>query len=121
MKRTLVLLPLLFTLSGCGYNRIQALDERAEQARSNIGVQLQNRNQLIPNLVATVKGAGVSFTAGVAALPFSTATPATPRQGSASAVWTPPSPTPSRASRVYWPQISAGAPPPLTRGRPMAP
>ncbi|HEX8693136.1 MAG TPA: LemA family protein [Longimicrobium sp.] len=44
-------------LGGCGYNRIQDLDERAEQAKSNIGVQLTARNQLIPNLVATVKGA----------------------------------------------------------------
>ncbi len=45
------------SLGGCGYNRIQELDETAEQAKSNIGVQLTARNQLIPNLVATVKGA----------------------------------------------------------------
>lgn len=45
------------SLSGCGYNRIQVLDEQAEQARANIGVQLTARNQLIPNLVATVQGA----------------------------------------------------------------
>lgn len=44
-------------LTGCGYNRIQELDEQAEQSKSNIGVQLTARNQLIPNLVATVKGA----------------------------------------------------------------
>jgi LemA protein len=44
-------------LSGCGYNRIQELDEQAEQAKSNIGVELTARNQLIPNMVATVKGA----------------------------------------------------------------
>ena len=44
-------------LSGCGYNQIQQLDERAEQSKSNIGVELTNRNQLIPNMVATVKGA----------------------------------------------------------------
>jgi LemA protein len=55
--KSMIALTLVFSASGCGYNRIQALDERAEQARSNIGVQLQNRNQLIPNLVATVKGA----------------------------------------------------------------
>lgn len=48
---------LALSLGGCGYNRIQALDEQAEQAKSNIGVQLTARNQLIPNLVATVKGA----------------------------------------------------------------
>lgn len=45
------------SLTGCGYNQIQALDERAEEAKSNIGVELQARNQLIPNLVATVEGA----------------------------------------------------------------
>ena len=45
------------TLSGCGYNRIQQLDETVEQARANVGVELTARNQLIPNLVATVKGA----------------------------------------------------------------
>jgi LemA protein len=48
---------LALTLSGCGYNRIQQLDETAEQSKSNIGVELTARNQLIPNLVATVKGA----------------------------------------------------------------
>lgn len=50
-------LPLALLLTGCGYNRIQSLDERAEQAKSNIGVELTNRNQLIPNMVATVQGA----------------------------------------------------------------
>lgn len=55
--KSMVVLVAAMSLGGCGYNRIQALDERAEQARSNIGVELQNRNQLIPNLVATVKGA----------------------------------------------------------------
>ena len=45
------------TLSGCGYNRIQAMDERVEELRSNIEVELTNRNNLIPNLVATVQGA----------------------------------------------------------------
>jgi LemA protein len=52
-----VLAVLGLSLGGCGYNRIQELDETAEQAKSNIGVQLTARNQLIPNLVATVKGA----------------------------------------------------------------
>ena len=45
------------TLPGCGYNRIQALDERVEELRSNVEVELTNRNNLIPNLVATVQGA----------------------------------------------------------------
>src|SRR5690606_17601159 len=47
----------LSLLSGCGYNRIQELDERTEQLRSNVEVELVNRNNLIPNLVATVEGA----------------------------------------------------------------
>ncbi|MGH7458680.1 MAG: LemA family protein [Longimicrobiaceae bacterium] len=55
----LLLLPALFAagLPGCGYNRIQALDEEVEELRSNVGVELTNRNQLIPNMVATVQGA----------------------------------------------------------------
>src|ERR687885_1360403 len=43
-------------LSGCGYNTIQSLDERANQAQGQIQVQLQRRADLIPNLVQTVKG-----------------------------------------------------------------
>lgn len=47
-------LPLLLT--GCGYNAIQRYDEQAEQAKQQIDVQLQRRADLVPNLVATVKG-----------------------------------------------------------------
>lgn len=46
--------PLLLLVSGCGYNRIQELDERVEEMRSNIETELVRRNDLIPNLVATV-------------------------------------------------------------------
>ena len=49
-----LLLPL--SLAGCGYNRIQTMDEAANSARSQIEVQLQRRADLIPNLVSTVKG-----------------------------------------------------------------
>jgi LemA protein len=56
VSRYVVLVSLL-ALPACGYNQIQALDERAEQLKSNVGVELTNRNQLIPNLVATVQGA----------------------------------------------------------------
>ena len=42
--------------TGCGYNRIQQLDEQANTAQHNIETQLQRRADLIPNLVATVKG-----------------------------------------------------------------
>jgi LemA protein len=45
------------SLGGCGYNQIQAMDERVEELRSNVEVELVNRNNLIPNLVATVQGA----------------------------------------------------------------
>jgi LemA protein len=55
MRRWLALL-LLLPLSGCGYNRIQSLDEQAASAQSQIGVQLQRRSDLIGNLVNTVKG-----------------------------------------------------------------
>ena len=55
MKRWLALL-LLLPLAGCGYNRIQSLDEQASSAQSQIEVQLQRRGDLIGNLVNTVKG-----------------------------------------------------------------
>lgn len=49
-------LALLSLLAGCGYNRIQSLDEQVSAAESQIKVQLQRRADLIPNLVETVKG-----------------------------------------------------------------
>src|SRR5262245_48028951 len=44
------------SLTGCGYNTIQSYDEQAAQAQQNISVQLQRSADLIPNIVATVKG-----------------------------------------------------------------
>ena len=46
----------LILLSGCGYNKIQTLDEQVSAFESQIEVQLQRRSDLIPNLVATVRG-----------------------------------------------------------------
>src|SRR5436189_5155528 len=51
---TVALIGVLVT--GCGYNRIQQLDEQANGYKSQIEVQLQRRADLIPNLVETVKG-----------------------------------------------------------------
>jgi len=55
-SRNWLALALPLVLVGCGYNRIQTLDEQANSARSQIEVQLQRRADLIPNLVSTVKG-----------------------------------------------------------------
>ena len=43
-------------LPGCGYNRIQGLDEDSKAAWSEVLNQYQRRADLIPNLVETVKG-----------------------------------------------------------------
>jgi LemA protein len=49
-----VFFPLL--LPGCGYNELQGLDEETNAAWSEVLNQYQRRADLIPNLVATVKG-----------------------------------------------------------------
>ena len=56
MRTRWLILALPLALAGCGYNRIQTMDEQANAARSQIEVQLQRRADLIPNLVSTVKG-----------------------------------------------------------------
>lgn len=43
-------------LSGCGYNRFQQLDEQTNSAWAEVLNQYQRRADLVPNLVATVKG-----------------------------------------------------------------
>jgi LemA protein len=43
-------------LTGCGYNTIQTQDEAVKAAWSEVVNQYQRRADLIPNLVATVKG-----------------------------------------------------------------
>jgi len=51
------LIALGLVLSGCGYNTIQQADEQVKAAWAEVGNQYQRRADLIPNLVASVKGA----------------------------------------------------------------
>ena len=51
----LALAPML-AASGCGYNRIQGADEAVKAAWAEVANQYQRRMDLVPNLVATVKG-----------------------------------------------------------------
>lgn len=46
----------MLSLSGCGYNNFQTLDEQSKAAWSEVLNQYQRRADLIPNIVATVKG-----------------------------------------------------------------
>jgi len=50
-------LGMLIILSGCGYNKLQGLDEDVKAAWGEVQNQYQRRADLVPNLVATVKGA----------------------------------------------------------------
>jgi LemA protein len=43
-------------LSGCGYNNFQTLDEQVKSSWAEVLNQYQRRADLIPNIVATVKG-----------------------------------------------------------------
>jgi LemA protein len=43
-------------LTGCGYNDFQRLDEQTNSAKSEVLNQYQRRADLVPNIVATVKG-----------------------------------------------------------------
>lgn len=56
MKKWLLILSLLASLTGCGYNDFQRLDETTKSAWSEVLNQYQRRADLVPNLVATVKG-----------------------------------------------------------------
>ncbi len=53
---TLVLLMLASLLSGCGYNSIQQKDEAVKAAWSQVLNVYKRRADLVPNLVATVRG-----------------------------------------------------------------
>jgi LemA protein len=47
----------LLVVSGCGYNKLQGLDEEVKGAWAEVQNQYQRRADLVPNLVETVKGA----------------------------------------------------------------
>jgi LemA protein len=50
-------LVVLLTASGCGYNKLQGLDEEVKGAWGEVQNQYQRRADLVPSLVNTVKGA----------------------------------------------------------------
>ena len=54
--RLILLMVLAALLSGCGYNQIQQKDEAVKAGWSEVLNQYQRRADLVPNLVATVKG-----------------------------------------------------------------
>ena len=56
MKRLIAMLSAVLALSGCGYNDFQRLDEQTKAAWSEVLNQYQRRADLVPNIVATVKG-----------------------------------------------------------------
>ena len=57
MRRIFLALIATLALSGCGYNEFQRLDEAVNAAWSEVVNNYQRRADLIPNVVATVKGA----------------------------------------------------------------
>src|SRR6185295_11501489 len=56
LRASLSVLLAIMLLSGCGYNTFQQLDEQVKAAWSEVLNQYQRRADLIPNIVATVKG-----------------------------------------------------------------
>jgi len=47
---------IIYSFSGCGYNSLVQMDENVKQAWAQVDNQYQRRADLIPNLVNTVKG-----------------------------------------------------------------
>ena len=55
-RQLAIVLTMAFALSGCSYNTFTGQEEQLKTALSEVQNQLQRRNDLIPNLVETVKG-----------------------------------------------------------------
>lgn len=58
MRKLILSAALILTslLTGCGYNTLQTLDEQAKGSWAEVLNQYKRREDLIPNLVSTVKG-----------------------------------------------------------------
>jgi LemA protein len=56
MKKWFSAILAVSALSGCGYNDFQRLDEQTKSSWSEVLNQYQRRADLVPNIVATVKG-----------------------------------------------------------------
>ncbi len=56
LLRTAFLLIVVLMATSCGYNKLQLMEEAVFKAWGDIESNLQRRADLIPNLVATVKG-----------------------------------------------------------------
>ncbi|WP_049049041.1 LemA family protein [Aeromonas hydrophila] len=54
--QSLLVMSLLLGLTGCGMNNIPTLDEQVKASWGQVENQYQRRADLVPNLVATVKG-----------------------------------------------------------------
>jgi LemA protein len=56
VKWMMAALALTLVANGCGYNQLQQMEEQVFRAWGNVESNLQRRADLVPNLVATVKG-----------------------------------------------------------------
>ncbi len=56
MLRIFIVIIFIFNLSGCGYNDIQTYDEQVNASWSEVSININVAPDLIPNLVASIKG-----------------------------------------------------------------